>query len=148
MVNLLILLLLIAVMDRDDTVSKVVVAFYIACLSALALSTVVYIPDSWWFLICVFIDLSIISACILCYDKEKDILLIIYMLVVLVVYLIPDIYQYYIGEIGNYATMTLAASVIDILIVGRSHVIKRRFCGYNGCNKHIGGSGSSGRGTD
>lgn len=148
MINAIILLLLIVIMDRSDAVSKVIVAFYIACLSAFGLSMAAYIPDGWWFLICVFIDLSIISTCILCYDKEKDILLIIYMLVVLVVYLIPDIYQYYIKEIDNYATITLAASIIDILIVGRSHVIKRRFCGYNGCNKHINGSGSNSRGTD
>lgn len=125
LVNTLILVALLVLKKKGDAVANVIILFYSLCILMYALSYFVYISEEHWSLICVFVDLLILYACFLCYYNNKDKLLIMYALLVLVLYLAPDMYQYYMGEINRYGMITMAMSVIDILIVGRSYVVRR-----------------------
>lgn len=125
LVNTLILVALLVLKKKGDAVANVIILFYSLCILMYALSYFVYISAEHWSLICVFVDLLILYSCFLCYYNNKDKLLIMYALLVLVLYLAPDMYQYYMGEINRYGMITMAMSVIDILIVGRSYVVRR-----------------------
>lgn len=129
--NILVTSLILLIADRRDKLSIVIIAYYLACIAIQFASELIYISDSEWFFINSIINLSIITALLMCYHQEKSKTIIFYTSLVVSVYVIPDIVQFYGFKLDGYDQITTLACLIEISIVGRRYV-KRAFSGYNG----------------
>ena len=129
--NILVTSLILLIADRKDKLSTVIISYYLVCIAIQLASELIYISDSEWFFINSVINLSIITALLMCYHQEKSKTIIFYTSLVVSVYVIPDIVQFYGFKLDGYDQITTLACLIEISIVGRRYV-KRAFSGYNG----------------
>ena len=129
--NILVTSLILLIADRKDKLSIIIISYYLMCIAIQFASEFIYIGDSEWFFINSVINLSIITALLMCYHQEKSKTIIFYTSLVVSVYVIPDIVQFYGFKLDGYDQITTLACLIEISIVGRRYV-KRAFSGYNG----------------
>ena len=129
--NILVTSLILLMADRKDKLSIVIIAYYLLCIAIQFTSEFTYINDSEWFFINSVINLGVTTALLTCYHQEKSKIIIFYTSLVVSVYVIPDIVQFYGFKLDGYDQITTLACLIEISIVGRRYV-KRAFSGYNG----------------
>lgn len=130
-INILALAAILLIADKKDKLSIIIISYYLMCIAIQFASELIYISDSEWVFINSFINLSIITALLMCYYQEKSKIIIFYTSLVVSVYVIPDMVQFYGFKLDGYDQITTLACLIEISIVGRRYV-KRAFSGYNG----------------
>lgn len=132
-INILVLGLMIVLMDKRDLLSLVIVFSYISFIILQLLDLIIGITDREWFFASTSINLAVISMLIMCYDKCRSIIILIYTSLVIGFYVIPDIIQFYGFTLSGYVRVTALTCLIEIMIVGRGYV-KRA---YNYCCRII-----------
>lgn len=132
-INISTLFLMFLVMDSKDKLSLIITGYYLACIAIQITGYIILIDDMSWFFINSVINLTVITACMMCYHESR--IIRYYMAMVIAVYVIPDIYQFYVFKLDWYEHVTTLACIIEIVMVGRGYV-KGLFIGYTSGNKH------------
>lgn len=133
---------MLIIRDKRDLLSSIIVCFFFSITLIQLYDSQFEIDLNVWYFTNTFIDLCITTALILCYHKTRNKLIIFYTSLVVSVYVIPDIIQFYGFTLDYYDQITALTCLIEIIIVGRGYA-KRLFSGYNGCIKRWRSSGSN-----
>lgn len=132
--NISTLILMLIIRDKRDLLSGIIVCFFFSITLIQLYDSKFEIDLNVWYFTNTFIDLSITTTLILCYHKMRNKLIIFYTSLVVGVYVIPDIIQFYGFTLNYYDQITALTCLIEIIIVGRQYGI-RLVSGYNGCIK-------------